>query len=201
MGILLGFAPFIAFAILDWVMGPTQGLIAGALVSLALLLREWLSLKRVPKVLEIGTTILFGGLALYAVSGAPTWSIVGVRLRVDVGLLLIVLVSIAIRRPFTLQYAKEQVPREMWDTARFRRINYVISAVWARRVYGVGERRSHHAESSVSAVSRWRVNHYCRAGGSNKIYWLVSGTSSVPKAPDRRVACVGPVSQLPRRSQ
>ena len=36
MGILLGFAPFIAFAILDWVMGPTQGLIAGALVSLAL---------------------------------------------------------------------------------------------------------------------------------------------------------------------
>jgi hypothetical protein len=131
MGILLGFAPFIAFAILDWVMGPTQGLIAGALVSLALLSREWFSLKRVPKVLEIGTTILFGGLALYAVSGAPTWSIVGVRLRVDVGLLLIVLVSIAIRRPFTLQYAKEQVPREMWDTPRFRRINYVISAVWA----------------------------------------------------------------------
>ena len=131
MGILLGFAPFIAFAILDWAMGPTQGLIAGALVSLALLLRELLSLKRVPKVLEIGTTILFGGLALYAVSGAPTWSIVGVRLRVDVGLLLIVLVSIAIRRPFTLQYAKEQVPREMWETARFRRTNYVISAVWA----------------------------------------------------------------------
>jgi hypothetical protein len=54
-----------------------------------------------------------------------------VRLRVDVGLLLIVLVSIAIRRPFTLQYAKEQVPREMWETAGFRRINYVISAVWA----------------------------------------------------------------------
>jgi hypothetical protein len=103
MGILLGFAPFIAFAILDWAMGSTEGLIAGALVSLALLLREWLSLK------------------LYAVSGAPTWSIVGVRLRVDVGLLLIVLVSIAIRRPFTLQYAKEQVPREMWDTAGFSR--------------------------------------------------------------------------------
>jgi len=57
MGILLGFAPFIAFAILDWAVGPTQGLIAGA----------------------------------------PAWSIVGVRLRVDVGLLLIVLVSIAIR--------------------------------------------------------------------------------------------------------
>jgi hypothetical protein len=83
MGILLGFAPFIAFAILDWAMGPTQGLIAGALVSLALLLRDWFILKHVPKVLEIGTTILFGGLALYAVSGAPTWSIIGVRLRVD----------------------------------------------------------------------------------------------------------------------
>jgi hypothetical protein len=33
------------------------------------------------------------------VSGAPTWSIVGVRLRVDAGLLLIVLVSIAISVP------------------------------------------------------------------------------------------------------
>jgi hypothetical protein len=33
MGILLGFAPFIAFTILDWAMGPTQGLIAGALVG------------------------------------------------------------------------------------------------------------------------------------------------------------------------
>ncbi len=131
MGILLAFAPFIAFALIDRLLGPTEGLIAGAVIAAVLLLRDWMSAGRSPKVLEIGTMILFGGLALYAVLVGPTWSIIGVRLRVDAGLLLIVLVSIAIRRPFTLQYAREQVGRELWETPEFIRTNYVISAVWA----------------------------------------------------------------------
>jgi hypothetical protein len=52
-------------------------------------------------------------------------------LRVDLGLLLIVLVSLALRRPFTLQYAREQVPEEFWSSPQFVRTNYVITAVWA----------------------------------------------------------------------
>lgn len=131
MGIWLAFAPFIAFAIVDRLVGPTEGLIAGALVSLALLVRDWMSADRSPKILEIGTTILFGGLALYAVLGGPTWSIVGVRLRVDFGLLLIVLISLAVRKPFTLQYAREQVPQDQWISPEFLRTNDVITAVWA----------------------------------------------------------------------
>src|SRR5689334_12198735 len=58
--------------------------------------------------------LLFGGLTLYAVLEEPTWSVIGVRLCVDSGLLLIVLVSMAVGRPFTLQYAREQVAREFW---------------------------------------------------------------------------------------
>jgi len=52
-------------------------------------------------------------------------------LRVDTGLLLVVLVSIAIRRPFTLQYAREGTAREIWNTPAFIRTNYIITAVWA----------------------------------------------------------------------
>ncbi|MBL6081845.1 hypothetical protein JMJ56_28065 [Belnapia sp. T18] len=52
--------------------------------------------------LKIGTAILFGGLALYALLNQPTWSVIAVRLMVDAGLLLIVLASMAMRRPFTL---------------------------------------------------------------------------------------------------
>ncbi len=81
--------------------------------------------------LELGTTILFVGLALYAAVGDPAWSIFGVRLRVDAGLLLIVLITIAIRRPFTLQYAREQVPPEHWRAPGFIRSNYIITTVWA----------------------------------------------------------------------
>jgi hypothetical protein len=131
MGILLAFAPFIVFALIDRVVGSTEGLVAGAALSAALLVRDWVTPGRSPKILEIGTVILFGALALYSVLAAPTWSIVGVRLCVDLGLLLIVLASIALRLPFTLQYAREQVPSEFWSSPEFIRTNYVITAVWA----------------------------------------------------------------------
>ena len=83
------------------------------------------------KVLEIGTLVLFGCLALYAVAARPSWSVIQVRLCVDAGLLLIVLVSMLVGRPFTLQYARDQVAPEFWGSPEFARINYVITAVWA----------------------------------------------------------------------
>ncbi|HWL82848.1 MAG TPA: hypothetical protein VNR89_18010 [Roseomonas sp.] len=130
MGILLAFAPFIAFALVDRLVGSTEGLVAGAVVSAGLLLRDLLG-GRTAKILEIGTTILFGGLVLYALLGQPTWSVIGVRLAVDAGLLVIVLASIALGRPFTLQYVREQVSPEHWKAPEFVRTNYVITAVWA----------------------------------------------------------------------
>lgn len=56
---------------------------------------------------------------------------IGVRLSVDAGLLLIVLVSMAVGSPFTLQYAREQVAPEFWHRPEFIRTNYVITGVWA----------------------------------------------------------------------
>jgi len=130
LNILLAFAPFIAFAVIDRTVGITEGLVAGALVSAALLVRDRIGGKT-PKVLEVGSALLFGGLALYTLLGRPAWSIVGVRLWVDAGLLAIVLASIAIRMPFTLQYARETVPRELWDKPGFVRTNTIITAAWA----------------------------------------------------------------------
>jgi len=131
MGILLAFAPFIGFALVDRLVGPTQGLFTGAIVAAALLARDWATPGRTPKILEVGTALLFGGLALYAALGEPTWSVVGVRLRVDAGLLLIVLASMAVGRPFTLQYARERVAPEFWSSPGFVRANYAITAAWA----------------------------------------------------------------------
>lgn len=48
-----------------------------------------------------------------------------------VGLVLIVLASLALRQPFSLQYARERVERSQWEHPDFLRINYVISAAWA----------------------------------------------------------------------
>jgi hypothetical protein len=131
MEILLAFAPFIVFVVIERLFGPAAGLVAGTVISCGLLLRDWVSRGKTVKVLEIGTAILFGGLAAYTLVTRAAWPIAGVRLRVDTGLLLVVLVSMAIRRPFTLQYAREQTPQEVWNTPGFVHTNYIITAAWA----------------------------------------------------------------------
>jgi hypothetical protein len=130
MNILLAFAPFIVFALADRVAGAVPGLVSGALVSLVLLIHDALSRERKIKILELGTMILFGGLALYSLLVKVEWSIIGVRLCVDAGLLLVVLVSMAVRQPFTLQYAREKVSPEHWSSPDFIRVNYIVTAVW-----------------------------------------------------------------------
>jgi hypothetical protein len=131
MGILLAFTPFIVFALVDRLVGSTAGLLASTAVSAALLLRDWMTPGRRPKILEIGTMLLFGALALYALLACPNWSVIEVRLCVDTGLLLIVLATMALGRPFTLQYAREQIASAFWASPEFVRTNYVITAIWA----------------------------------------------------------------------
>ena len=131
MGMLVAFAPFIAFAAVDRLVGSVEGLLAGFAISAAILARDWLSSTRRPKLLEIGTAILFALLAACALIINPAWSVISVRLVVDTGLLAIVLASIIIRQPFTLQYAREQASEETTRSPEFLRTNYVISTVWA----------------------------------------------------------------------
>ncbi len=129
MNLLLAFAPFIAFAVVDRTVGAIPGLIAGALVAAALILRDALSRSRSIKILEVGTVILFGGLTCYSLMMTVAWTIVGVRLCVDAGLLIIVLLSLAVRQPFTIQYARERVSPELWQTREFLGTNDVITGV------------------------------------------------------------------------
>jgi hypothetical protein len=130
MGILLAFAPFIVFVILERLLGYPAGLFAAAATSALLMLKDLIAGRKL-KILEIGTLLLFAGLALYAAMVHPTWSVISVRLRVDAGLLLVVLASLALKRPFTLQYAREQVPSEVLTNPGFVKTNFIITGVWA----------------------------------------------------------------------
>jgi hypothetical protein len=125
----LAFLPFISFAVLNHFVTPTVSLVVAALVSLGLIAREVLQARSV-KMLEAGTCMLFGGLALYAGTTDAAWSVVGVKLAVDVGLLVIVLFSLLVGRPFTVQYARESVSQDMWTHPQFLRTNRVITLVW-----------------------------------------------------------------------
>ena len=126
---LLAFTPFIAFAVLNHFVAPTAALIVAALVSLGLIVREVLQ-ARSAKILEVGTCILFSCLAIYAYMTGAAWPVVGVKLAVDIGLIAIVLFSLVIGRPFTIQYARENVPPGLWDSPQFVHTNRVITLVW-----------------------------------------------------------------------
>jgi hypothetical protein len=126
---LSAFAPFIAFAVLNHFAAPTAALVAAALISLALIGRE-LVFGRSAKILEVGSCVLFSGLAVYAFISNANWPVVGVKLAVDIGLLLIVLFSLIVGQPFTIQYARESVPQERWNSPQFYRSNRLITLVW-----------------------------------------------------------------------
>jgi len=131
MNMLLAFAPFAVFALLTRPLGVQCGLILATLLCAALIVRDRWMKKRSLKFLEVGSLLLFGGLALLVRYTQFNFTIVQVRLIVDLGLLVIVLVSILFRRPFTAQYAMEQVSAEVAATDRFKRTSFQLSAVWA----------------------------------------------------------------------
>lgn len=130
MNLLLSFAPFFVFAIAAHLGLTSAGLWAAAIVSLVLLAKERLA-GRSFKILEVGTLILFAALALFTTVTRFDWTIPQARLVVDSGLLVIVLVSLAIGRPFTLQYARESTSPDIWNHPQFLSVNRRITLVWA----------------------------------------------------------------------
>jgi hypothetical protein len=130
MNTLLGFAPYIAFYVaISFVTVETTLWIAAVV---ALLVTGW-NWRRSgsPKVLEIGSVVVFAAIAAFTAVSHWRWTLIGVRLAVDCGLLALVLFSLAIDRPFTLQYARERAPEQVWNTPLFLSVNRRITWVWA----------------------------------------------------------------------
>jgi hypothetical protein len=130
---LVGLAPWIVYSLVEG-EGRLEESAAIALgLALMILMLGWLRGSR-PKLLEYSDVIFFGALAIFvAVASDSThawlerWS----GEVANVALVVIALGSIAMRQPFTLAYAKEQAPREMWTDPGFLRVNYVITWAWA----------------------------------------------------------------------
>lgn len=130
MKLLLAFAPFLAFALLEHRIGPHGALVVAAAVSAILVIRDRFILHSTPKILEIGSLILFGALAIATRFPEFVVSVLSVRLWVDLGLLFIVVGSIIVGRPFTLQYALEKASPEAASRPEFRRTSVQIAIAW-----------------------------------------------------------------------
>jgi hypothetical protein len=129
MMIFLILAPFGAFTLLMLVTSATASLFASAAVCLAVIAFDIVR-GRAIKILGAGSAILFAGLGGYITLVDPDLGNSAVKLMVDAGVLAISLMSMAIRRPFTLQYALEVVDAETAKLPGFTKANYIITGAW-----------------------------------------------------------------------
>ena len=130
MALFLILAPFATFATLMTLTSVKVSLAAAAAIGFGLV--GWDLFKRRPlKMLTTGAMILFVGLCLYHLLAKDELNPVTVRLIVDTGVLAIALGSIAIRKPFTIQYAREVVAAEVYTQPRFIKTNYILTWVWS----------------------------------------------------------------------
>ena len=130
MNMLMAFAPFAAFALLERMLGMHTALLAATGVSAFLIFRETIIGKKGLKPLEAVSLVMFGALAILAKRSELHLTVITVRLIVDAGLLAFVVLSLLIGKPFTLAYAKDKVSAQVAESKRFRAMNGWLSALW-----------------------------------------------------------------------
>jgi hypothetical protein len=130
---LVGLSPWIVYSLIEGGGRLEESSAIAFGLALAVVLLGMLRGSR-PKLLEWTDTIFFAALAIFvAVASDDThawlerWS----GEVANIALVVIAVGSIALRQPFTLAYAKESAPPELWDNPMFLRTNYVITWVWA----------------------------------------------------------------------
>jgi hypothetical protein len=131
---IAGLSPWIIFSVL---VGPGRFelALALALAVTAMLVIAGRIRRRVSSltILEASGIVFFGALAAVTAAasrGTHEWLETYAGEISNLAVVLIALGSMAVRAPFTVQYAREHVGRELWHSRDFLRTNYVITAVW-----------------------------------------------------------------------
>lgn len=129
MTIFLILAPYGVFTLLMLVTSAAASLFAAAAICLLVIAYD-MARGRSLKILGAGTVVLFLALGFYLTVVDDTLSSSAVKLTIDIGVLAISLGSLAVRKPFTLQYALEVVDAETAEQPGFMRANYIITWAW-----------------------------------------------------------------------
>ncbi|MFJ3954050.1 hypothetical protein SLV14_006707 [Streptomyces sp. Je 1-4] len=131
---VIGMSPWIAMSV---IVGPGRFELAVAIaLALAVALVIVGRIRRPGssfKILEIADVVFFAVMAIIGILASPgayRWLENYAGEVANIALMAIALGSMACRVPFTLQYAREQVPREYWNEPRFLRTNYYITGAW-----------------------------------------------------------------------
>ncbi|MCX7115292.1 MAG: carotenoid oxygenase family protein [Gammaproteobacteria bacterium] len=126
--IFLGFLPWILYFLL---IGKTreQNLAAILVALLVTVLVDFDTLKK-RFVLTWGTILFFIGLFLSTIFVSSNWPEKHASIMANGALMMIAWTSLLINKPFTLQYAKLEVPERYWQMPGFLFVNQIITLVW-----------------------------------------------------------------------
>ena len=129
MAIFLILAPYGAYSFLMLVTSAAISVFVASAICLATVAID-VARGRSVKTLAAGSAVVFAAIGLYLALLDPQLGTLGVKLSVDIGIFIISLGSMVVRRPFTLQYALEAVPAETAAMPGFLHANYVITGAW-----------------------------------------------------------------------
>ena len=129
MTIFLILVPFGSFALLMLVTSAQISLFGAAAICLAVVGID-IARGRSVKMLGAGSVIVFFAIGAYVTLIDPNLNTTAVKLAADVGVLVISLGSLAIRKPFVLQYAIEAVDAETAKLPGFLKATYIITWAW-----------------------------------------------------------------------
>lgn len=126
MNLIVGFAPFILFALLSRLSADLALWIAFA-AAFIVTIRDFVDSPSL-RLLDVGSLALFCILALVRGFLIPSLSLVMVRFIIEAALCLLLAITLVRRRPFSLAYAGAR--DEDWEPALFMKVNYIVSGVW-----------------------------------------------------------------------
>lgn len=130
-GIYVAFVPWVLFTLIT----QHDSLKAAAITALgaAVVIALPALIAGRPRLLEIGAIVAFAGFAIVAfLADAATGALVARYARaMSAGVLALIAFGSLLLTPFTEQYARESVPRELWSSPRFKEINRQLTLMWA----------------------------------------------------------------------
>lgn len=130
---LSGLAPWIAMSL---IVGPGRfeeaASIALGISVLSLLMnhRRGGRLKTM-ELFDVAYFTIIAVIGLFAGAAVIAWMELWSGEMTNIALVVFAFGSMLLRNPFTIEYAKEQAPPELWDTPVFLSINYKITLAWA----------------------------------------------------------------------
>lgn len=194
---LAGLAPWIIMSLFSG-PGRFEEAVAGAFGFALLVFAAGRRRGQSVKLLELFDIAFFGVLAVVGIvasRGMIEWLELWAGELSNLALAVFALGSLLARMPFTVQYAREQTPREYWDSPLFLRVNYAITGVWA-------------ASFTVNALLGWYADAVRHDSGDFWFGWVLQIGSTLTAlaftewypefAPNRAALRAGEPTEPPR---